>query len=288
MTEEQLEQEMLGWLFDVGYTHIYGPDITVDGDTPERNNYQEVLLVGRLRQAIDRLNPDIPKSAQDDALQQVRDLNTPVLLSANRNFHNLLVKGVPVEYQKDGETRGDFVRLIDFFNPSQNEYVAINQFSIKGEKYSRRPDILLFINGLPLVLIELKNPADETADLNTAFKQIETYKEQIPDIFQYNEMLIISDGSDASMGSLSANLERYMAWRTIDGITIDPLGKFRELETLTRGILPPVNLLDYIRYFILFEDDVTVAKKIAGYHQFYAVRKAIEQVIVSSRTGGGR
>jgi type I restriction enzyme R subunit len=195
---------------------------------------------------------------------------------------------VPVEYQKDGETRGDFVRLVDFENPALNEYLAINQFSIKGAKNTRRPDIILFINGMPLVLIELKNPADETADLNAAFKQIETYKEQIPDIFQYNEMLIISDGSDASMGSLSANLERYMAWRTIDGATVDPLGKFRELETLTRGILPPANLLDYIRYFILFEDDGTLTKKIAGYHQFYAVRKAIEQVIVASRPGGNK
>lgn len=288
MTEEQLEQEMLGWLSDVGYTHIYGPDIAIDGDSPERHNYQEVLLIDRLCQAIERLNPDIPQSAQDDALQQVRDLNTPVLLNANRNFHNYLVKGVPVEYQMDGETRGDFVRLIDFDNSALNEYLAINQFSIKGEKYTRRPDILLFINGLPLVLIELKNPADETADLNTAFKQIETYKEQIPDIFQYNEMLIISDGSDACIGSLSANLERYMAWRTIDGINVDPLGKFRELETLTLGILPPNNFLDYIRYFILFEDDGTLAKKIAGYHQFYAVRKAIEQVIVASQPGGNK
>lgn len=172
MTEDQLEQEMLGWLCEVGYTHLYGPDIANDGKTPERNSYQEVLLPERLRDAIARLNPDIPHSAREDALNQIRDLNTPVLLSANRRFHNFLVNGIPVEYQKDGELRGDFVRLIDFTNLSNNEYLAVNQFSIKGEKHTRRPDIILFINGLPLVLIELKNPIDENADIWKAFNQI--------------------------------------------------------------------------------------------------------------------
>jgi type I restriction enzyme R subunit len=289
MTEDQLEQEMLGWLSEIGYTHIYGPDIACDGGNPERSNYQEVLLVERLRAAIDRLNPGIPLVAREDALQQVRDLNTPVVLSANRRLHSFLVNGVPVEYQKDGETRGDFVRIIDFEAPSANEWVAVNQFSIKGEKYTRRPDIILFINGLPLVLIELKNPADEGADIWKAFNQVQTYKEQIPDIFQYNEMLIISDGSEALIGSLSANAERFMSWRTIDGVTLDPLGQFRELETLTRGVLSPEYLLDYLRFYILFEDDDgMLIKKIAGYHQFHAVRAAIQQVIIASRPDGNK
>lgn len=200
MTEDQLEQETLTWLSALGYTHIYGPDIAYDGNTPERIDYQEVVLSTRLRAAIARLNPTIPLEALEDALQQVRVLNTPVLLSANRCLHNFLVNGIPVEYQKNGETRGDFVRLIDFEIPSNNEWLAINQFSIKGEKHTRRPDIILFINGLPLVLIELKNPADENADIWKAFNQIQTYKEQIPDIFQYNEILIISDGTEARMG----------------------------------------------------------------------------------------
>lgn len=288
IAEDKLEQEMLVWLTEIGYTHIYGPDIASDGSAPERSNYQEVLLIERLRKAINQLNPNIPLAAREDALLQVRDLNMPVLISANRRLHNFLVNGVPVEYQKDGETRGDFVRLINFETPSENEWLAINQFSIKGEKHKRRPDIILFINGLPLVLIELKNPADENADVWKAFNQIQTYKEQIPDIFRYNEILIISDGSDAHMGSLSADAERFMSWRTIDGITLDPLGQFHELETLTRGILAPAYLLDYLRFFILFEDDGKVIKKIAGYHQFHAVRASIQQVIVASCPEGNK
>ncbi|WP_232220604.1 type I restriction endonuclease subunit R [Legionella tunisiensis] len=288
MTEDKLEQEMLSWLAEIGYTHIYGPTIACDGEAPERSNYQDILLIERLRRAINQLNPEIPLAAREDALQQVRDLNTPILLSANRRLHNFLVNGVPVEYQKDGETRGDFVRLIDFETPTNNEWLAVNQFSIKGEKHTRRPDILLFINGLPLVLIELKNSADLNADIGKAFNQIQTYKEQIPDIFQYNEILIISDGSEARMGSLSANMERFMSWRTIDGITLDPLGPFGELETLTRGILAPAYFLDYLRFFILFEDDGELVKKIAGYHQFHAVRAAIQQVITASRPDGNK
>jgi type I restriction enzyme R subunit len=286
MTEDQLEAEALEWLADVGYSHIYGPDIAVDGDAPERSNYTQVVLVERLRNAISRLNPEIPLAAREDALNQVLNLDTPVLLAANRHFHRLLINGVQVEYQKDGETRGDFVRLIDFANVTANEFVAINQYSIKGPKHTRRPDIVLFINGLPLVLIELKNPADLNADIWKAFDQIETYKEQIPDVFQYNEVLVISDGTEAMLGSLSSNAERYMAWRTIDGITLDPLGQFNELETLIRGVLSPAYLMDFLRFFVLFEDDGTLVKKIAGYHQFHAVRAAINQVVIASRPGG--
>ncbi len=288
MTEDQLEQETLTWLVDTGYRHIYGPNIALDGDTPERVNYTQVVLVERLRSAIARLNPSVPLVARDDALQQVLNLDTPVLLSANRLFHRLLVNGVPVEYQRDGETRGDFVRLIDFADVAANEWLAINQFSIKGPKHTRRPDIILFINGLPLVLLELKNPADENADIWKAYDQIETYKEQIPDVFQYNEVLVIADGSEARMGSLSSNAERYMAWRTIDGVALDPLGQFNELETLVRGVLAPAYLLDFLRFFVLFEDDGTLTKKIAGYHQFHAVRAAIAQVVAASRPGGGQ
>ncbi|MEC5159759.1 MULTISPECIES: type I restriction endonuclease subunit R [unclassified Janthinobacterium] len=288
MTEDQLEHETLTWLVDSGYGHIYGPDIAVDGNAPERANYTQVVLVERLRSAIARLNPSVPLAAREDALQQVLNLDTPVLLSANRLFHRLLVNGVPVEYQRDGETRGDFVRLIDFADVAANEWLAINQFSIKGPKHTRRPDIILFINGLPLVLLELKNPADKNADIWKAYDQIETYKEQIPDVFQYNEVLVIADGSEARMGSLSSNAERYMAWRTIDGVALDPLGQFNELETLVRGVLAPVYLLDFLRFFVLFEDDGTLIKKIAGYHQFHAVRAAIAQVVAASRPGGSQ
>ncbi|EIY2609042.1 type I restriction endonuclease subunit R [Pseudomonas aeruginosa] len=286
MTEDQLEQETLGWLCEQGYTHLYGPDIAHDGDNPERESYRDVLLTMRLRTAIARLNPLVPLAAREDALRQVLELGVPVQLSANRLFHRLLVSGVPVQYQKDGETRGDFVRLIDWADVRANEWLAINQFSIQGPKHTRRPDIILFVNGIPLVLLELKNPADVNADLVKAFDQIQTYKEQIPDVFHYNEILVISDGSEARMGSLSADIERFARWRTIDGVNVDPLGEFNELETLVRGVLQPAMLLDYLRYFVLFEDDGRLVKKIAGYHQFHAVRAAIQQVVSASRPGG--
>jgi type I restriction enzyme R subunit len=288
MTEDQLEQETLGWLADVGYTHLYGPDIAHDGPQPERANYGQVILTFRLREAIRRLNPNIPSAAREDALKQVLDLGIPALLSANRHFHQLLVGGVPVEYQKDGQTRGDRVRLMDWAAPERNEWLAVNQFSIKGPHHTRRPDIILFVNGLPLVLIELKNPADLNADVWKAFDQIQTYKEQIADVFHTNEVLVISDGTEALLGSLSANAERFMAWRTIDGITLDPLGEFNELQTLVRGVLAPQYLLDYLRYFVLFEDDGALVKKIAGYHQFHAVRLAIDKVVAASRPGGSQ
>ncbi|MBA1245827.1 type I restriction endonuclease subunit R [Pseudomonas japonica] len=285
MTEDQLEQETLGWLAEVGY-NLYGPTIAYDGESPERDHYRQVVLIERMRSAMAKLNPKVPVTAREDALKQVLELGLPVQLSANRLFHRLLVSGVPVQYQKDGETRGDFVRLIDWVEVKANDWLAINQFSIQGPKHTRRPDIILFVNGLPLVLLELKNPADIKADLGKAFDQIQTYKEQIPDLFQYNEILVIADGSEARMGSLSADAERFMNWRTIDGQDLDPLGQFNELETLVRGALAPNMLLDYLRYFVLFEDDGRLVKKIAGYHQFHAVRAAIQQVVSASRPGG--
>jgi type I restriction enzyme R subunit len=284
MSEDQLEQETLAWLAELGYAKVSGYDIAHDGPNPQRADHRQVILPFRLREAIQRLNPHLPTAAREDALHQVQNLGIPALLSANRAFHKLLVNGVPVQYQKDGETVGDFVRLVDWAQPAKNEFWAVNQFTIKGPHHTRRPDIILFINGLPLVLIELKNPADENADIWKAFDQIQTYKEQIPDVFQYNEVLVVSDGTEARMGSLSGNAERFQQWRTIDGETLDPLGEFHELQTLVRGVLAPQHLLDYLRYFVLFEDDGTLIKKIAGYHQYHAVRSAIGHVVAASRT----
>ncbi|HHQ4668778.1 TPA: type I restriction endonuclease subunit R [Aeromonas veronii] len=286
MTEDQLEQEVLGWLAEVGYRVVCGYDVAPDSDNPWRANFNQVMLLDQLRDAIARLNPSVPMVAREDALAQVVNLDTPAQLSANRAFHRLLVNGVPVQYQRDGETVGDFVRLVDFENPAANEWLAINQFTIKGPKHTRRPDIILFVNGLPLVVLELKNPADVHADIWKAFDQLQTYKEQIPDLFQYNEIMIASDGSEARMGSLSADAERFMQWRTVDGVNLDPYGEFGELETMVRGILTPAMLLDYLRFFVLFEDDGRLVKKIAGYHQFHAVRAAIEQVVLASRPDG--
>jgi type I restriction enzyme R subunit len=284
MTEDQLEQEALGWLASVGYAPLNARDLDHLDPRLERANTREVVLAVSLRAAIDRLNPAVPAAAREDAFRQVLDLGQPALLSGNRAFHRVLVTGVPVQYQKDGETRGDFVRLIDWHDAKRNEWLAVQQFTIKGPRHTRRPDIILFINGLPLVLIELKNPADLNADIWKAYDQIQTYKAQVADVFTYNELLVISDGTEARMGSLSANAERFMQWRTIDGVALDPLGKFQELETLVRGVLAPEYLLDYLRYFVLFEDDGTLVKKVAGYHQFHAVRAAVEQVVTAAST----
>ncbi|GKT23582.1 type I restriction endonuclease subunit R [Acidovorax sp. SUPP3334] len=287
MTEDQLERETLAWLQDVGYVHVAGPDIAPDGSAPERNDYRQVLLKGRLRAALVRLNPGVPATAIENALAQVQDLGVPALLAANRRFHRLLVAGVPVQYQRGNETVGDFVRLMDWDAPENNDWLAVSQFSVRGPRHTRRPDVVLFVNGLPLVLLELKNPADQAASVWKAYDQIQTYKEQIPDLFHTNEVLVISDGSEALLGSLSASAERFMAWRTIDGVQLDPLGQFNELQTLVRGVLAPHYLLDYLRFFVLFEDDGELVKKIAGYHQFHAVRAAIAQVVAAATPGRG-
>ncbi len=284
MTEDQLEQEALGWLASVGYTPLNARDLDHLDPRLVRASAREVVLPVSLRAAIDRLNPAVPAAAREDAFKQVLDLGQPALLPGNRAFHRVLVTGVPVQYQKDGETRGDFVRLVDWQDASRNEWLAVQQFTIKGPHHTRRPDIILFVNGLPLVLIELKNPADLNADIWKAYDQIQTYKDQVADVFTYNELLVISDGTEARMGSLSANAERFMQWRTIDGVALDPLGKFQELETLVRGVLAPAYLLDYLRFFVLFEDDGTLVKKVAGYHQFHAVRTAVEQVVTAAST----
>ncbi|MBF0263308.1 MAG: type I restriction endonuclease subunit R, partial [Magnetococcales bacterium] len=286
MTEEQLEREVLGWLAEVGYASCHGPDLAPEGRSPERKDYRQILLTDRLRGAMARLNPSVPATAQEDALKQVVNPGSPVLLAANRLFHQMLVGGVKVQYQQDGETRGDFVQLIDWSHAANNDWLAVHQYSVKGPRHTRRPDVVLFVNGLPLVVLELKNPADVEATIWRAFEQLQTYKEQIPDLFQYNEILVIADGSEARLGSLTADPERFMRWRTIDGATLDPLGPFNELETLVRGILSPVHFLDYLRYFVLFEEDGILLKKIAGYHQFHAVRAAIQQVVAVSRPGG--
>ncbi|WP_374436900.1 type I restriction endonuclease subunit R [Inhella sp.] len=286
MTEDQLEQEALGWLAELGWQHHHGQTIAPDAENAQRSDYRQVLLRERLAAAIARLNPQLPANAREDALQQVLNLGLPAQLAANRAFHKLLVNGVPVQFQKDGETRGDFARLIDWQDVAANEWWAVNQFTVKGPHHTRRPDVVLFVNGLPLVLLELKNPADEQADIWKAFEQIQTYKAQVPDVFHYNELLVIADGSEARVGSLSANAERFLQWRTIDGVQLDPLGEFNELETLVRGLLAPQRLLEYLRFFVLFEDDGQLVKKIAGYHQFHAVQAAIQQVVAASRADG--
>jgi type I restriction enzyme R subunit len=289
--ENMLELAMLEWLRGQGWATSYGPEISPpDAKTPgtERDSYREVALRHRLSDAIARLNPHIPPGARDDALRRVLSPNVPALVSANRQLHRWLVDGVPVEFQKDGETRGDRVRLLDFADVAANDWLAVNQFSVQGPKLTRRPDVVLFVNGLPLVVVELKNPGDEEADIWSAWNQLQAYQQDIPDLFHANALQVISDGIQARMGSLTSDRERFMAWRTIDGLTTDPLGAMRELETLVQGLFQRDLLLEYLRHFILFEDDGQLIKKVAGYHQFHAVRAVVQSVLQASAPGGNR
>ena len=291
ISEDAVEQAMLEWLASLGWSVAHGPDISPpDAKTPgtERDSYREVALRRRLADAIARLNPHIPPGARDDALRRVLSPNVPALVSANRQLHRWLVDGVPVEFQKDGETRGDRVRLLDFADVAANDWLAVNQFSVQGPKLTRRPDVVLFVNGLPLVVVELKNPGDEEADIWAAWNQLQAYQQDIPDLFHANALQVISDGIQARMGSLTSDRERFMAWRTIDGVTTDPLGAMRELETLVQGLFQRELLLEYLRHFVLFEDDGQLIKKVAGYHQFHAVRAVVQSVLQASAPGGSR
>ena len=286
VTEDQVELQSIEWFKDLGYQYVCGYDIAVDGETPERTDYRSVVLKDRLLSALTRINPDIPKSAIDTALSQLMNPNIPALMSSNRQVHSWLTKGVKITYQEGNETVGKQLKVIDFDNPENNDWLVVNQFTIHGQKQNRRPDVLVFLNGLPLSVIELKNAADENADIWAAYNQLQTYKNDIPDLFNYNTCLVISDGIYARLGSLSANEERFMRWRTIDGVEVDPLGQHRELETLIKGLFNKEIFLNYLRYFCIFEDEKTVIKKIAGYHQFHAVQAAVESVVSASGVSG--
>lgn len=286
ITEDHVELQSIEWFKDLGYDYACGYDIAPDGETPERTDYRSVTLKDRLLSSLKRLNPDIPQSAIDAALAQLINPNIPALMSCNRQVHSWITKGVKVTYHEGNQEVGRQLRVIDFENPENNDWLVVNQFTIHGAKQNRRPDVLVFLNGLPLAVIELKNVADAKADIWAAYNQLQTYKSDIPDLFNYNTCLVISDGIYARLGSLSANEERFMRWRTIDGVAVDPLGQHRELETLIKGLFGKEVFLNYLRYFCIFEDDKTVIKKIAGYHQFHAVQAAVESVVIASGKGG--
>jgi type I restriction enzyme R subunit len=285
--ENMAEQATLDWFEELGYERVFGPDIAPGGPDQERASYKQIVLEERLLTSLKRINASLPESILEDAARQVIHGNAASLMQANRQFHRWLTDGVPVQIQKDGQTLGDFVKLIDFTHPDANEWAAINQFTVDGPKKQRRPDVVVFVNGLPLAVIELKNPADGNADIWHAFQQLQTYKEDIPDLFVFNEVLAISDYTLARVGSLSASKERFNTWRTIDGVNLDPLGEHQQLETMVRGLFRRDFFLEYLRHFILFEDDGRT-KKIAGYHQFHAVRAVVQSAIQASRPGGSR
>lgn len=298
ITENSIEQLAIELLEKQGYQYLYGPDIAPDGGNPLRAGFDEVILRDKLQSAIYRINPNISTEARIDAMRQVQRVHYPELISANENFHYMLCDGVNVTTSIDGEDRGDYVKLIDFDNPENNEFNVVNQFTVIENHQNKRTDIILFVNGLPLVVIELKNAVDENATVTSAYKQLQTYKETIPSLFIYNGILIISDGLEARAGSLSAGLNRFMTWKSADGE--EEASYFvSQLETLINGMLNKATLIDLIRNFTVFEKSkkedaktgvatVQTVKKLAAYHQYYAVNKALDSVVKASSDNGDR
>jgi len=286
--ESTVEEAVLEWTDALVYALLHGPDIAPEEPASERTSYADVVLAGRLRDALTRLNPNVPAEALDDAFRKVTRTETPSLFENNRRFHRMLVDGVDVEYHADGRIVHDKVWLIDFDHPKRNDWLAVNQYTVTEGKHTRRPDVVLFINGLPLVVIELKNAGDEQATTRKAFQQLQTYKQELPTLLAFNVALVASDGITARIGTLTADWERFMPWRTIDGETIAPRGT-PELEVLIRGVFEQRRFLDLLRNFIVFEvDGETITKKMAGYHQFHAVNKAVECTVQAVSPSGDR
>ena len=288
-SESHVEDAALEWLSGLGFAVLHGPDIFPDGPTPERISYDQVLLTERLREALKRLNPHLPAETQEEVLRKVQQTETPALIEENRRLHRYLIEGVPVEVaREDGSIGGDVARLIDFDDADANDWLAVNQYTVVEHSHNRRPDVVFFVNGLPLAVIELKNPGDENATLEGAFNQLQTYKDQIPSLFRTNAALVTSDGLHARLGSLTASLERFMPWRAMDGSAIAPKG-VPELETLIEGVFEKTRFLALIRDFTVFEDTGSgLVKIVAGYHQFHAVRHAVESTVVATSPDGDR
>lgn len=282
VTEDHIEQEALKFLENEGYEVVYGPKIAPAPEgNGERKNYKDVVLEDRLRKAVEKINPSIPKNAIDEAIKKVLRTDSPDLVTNNQSFHKMITHGITVSYRDKGSIKHKQVYLFDFKNPENNEFLAINQFTIIEDNYNRRPDVLIFVNGLPLILFELKNPADAEATTTNAFNQVETYKHQITSLFRYNEIVIISDGLETHAGTITSGIERFTAWKSINGRK--PRKTRTELEVLIKGMLNKETLLDLIRNFIVFQKEKDVKtnktktlKKLAAYHQYDAVNKAIQ------------
>jgi type I restriction enzyme R subunit len=285
LNESIVEDAALTWFGELGYAVGHGPHLAPGEPAGERGSFGDVVLAGRLRDAIRRLNQAIPEEAREDALRKVLRVATPSLVQTNRAFHRMLRDGVAVEYPRpDGSIAGDHVRLVDFGNVSANDWLSVNQFTVIEGQHNRRPDIVVFVNGLPLGLVELKNAVDEDATIWSAYAQLQTYKAEIPGLLHYNAALVLSDGLQARIGSLTANQEWFKVWRTIDGEGDAPKTAL-ELEVLVRGVFERQRFLDLLQHFIVFEEDPdsgALHKIIAGYHQFHAVNAAVEETVRAS------
>jgi len=281
INESVVEQAALAWLESLGYAILYGPEIAPGEASAERDHYGQVVLERRLRQALQRLNPQVPAGALDEAFRKLTRPDSPSLVVNNHIVHKYLVEGVPVEYQRaDGSMAGDLVRILDYDDPDGNEFLAVNQFTVVEDQHERRPDVVLFVNGLPLAVIELKNAAIESATVWTAFNQLQTYKQQIPSLFAFNEALVVSDGVQARIGTLTADREWFLPWRTIEGEDLADT-RLPQLQVMLAGVFEKRRFLHLIRYFIVFEDvgGSVLAKKMAGYHQYHAVNVALAETL---------
>lgn len=298
ITESEIEDFAIELLEKEDYHYYYGPDISPEGEKRDRLHYNDVILIDRLLNSMAKINPGLEKESLVDAVRKMQAISYPDMISNNEAFHRMLTEGINVKERKDGEERGNYVWLIDFEKPENNDYVVSNQFTITNEHEKKRPDLILFVNGLPLVVIELKNPADENATVKSAYRQIQTYKETIPQLFTYNCIIAISDGLEAKAGSISSGYTHFMAWKSVDGKS-EASNLIGQLEILIKGMLNKNTLLDLIRHFTVFdkskkEDKVTgivtiqTVKKIAFYHQYFAMNKAVQTVIKASSTNGDR
>lgn len=292
ISESEIEDFTLKLLEALGYEYLYGPDIAPDSTNPQRTSYTEVILHDKVKSAIQRLNNSLPSSVHESAFKELLRINAPDLITNNETFHRMLTEGIKVTYQKDGHERGDLIWLIDFDHPENNEFLVVNQFTVSENNINKRPDVILFVNGIPLVVMELKNAADENATIQSAYRQFQTYKAVIPSLFTYNAFLIISDGLEARSGTLSSGITRFMAWKSSDGRN-EASTHVGQLETLIQGMLNKQTLLDLIRHFIVFESTkhedldtgivtIKTIKKLAAYHQYYAVNKAVDSTMRAS------
>ena len=288
INEESVELQCINWFKEIGYKYKNGYEISPEGSNPERFEFRQAILEKRLKSTLVKINPDISNQKIDNSITQIINPNIADLINCNREIHSWLIKGIKITYMKNDQEIGHQLKIIDFENIENNDFLIVNQFEVKGDKRLRRPDVVVFINGLPLSVIEFKNPADAKANVWSAFNQLQTYKENIPNLFNTNVNLIISDGVEARVGSLTADQERFMKWRTIDGDNVDPLGEHRDLETLIKGLFNKDNFLQFIKHFCIFEEDKNIIKKIAEYHQYHAVQKAVEKIVSSSKPDGDK
>ncbi len=283
-TESQVEEAAIEWFEELGYSYLAGPDIAFDGENPMRQDYKDVILEDKLEDSLKKINPTIPLSSIKEAIKKLKIQSSPSLTINNKIFHKYITDGVDVEYKDKNRIKGDKVWLFDKKNLKNNDFCVVNQFTIV-EKNNRRPDLIVFVNGLPIVVIEFKNATDEKSDIKSAYNQIQTYKNDIPTIFSYNAFTIISDGTFARAGTITADFDRFMSWKTIDGENIT--NDFMQLETQIKGMFDREKLLEIIHHFILFQDDGESIKKIlAAYHQYYATQKAVEKTKLATSSSG--